>query len=97
MGKSVALNIGPAKVQHLQRDEAPQRLQPAVVDIRGRGLMLGVELDRDVNHFKGQALERGLLLNVTRDKIIRLLPPLIISDEQADRIVDTVSSLIEAL
>ena len=68
-----------------------------VQDIRGRGLMIGIELDRDVNQLKFDALEKGVLLNVTRDKVVRLLPPLIIDQAQADQIVDTVSSLIEAL
>jgi acetylornithine aminotransferase len=66
-------------------------------DIRGRGLMIGIELDRDVNHFKTDALDQGLLLNITRDNIIRLLPPLIIDQAQAEQIVDTVCNLIESL
>jgi acetylornithine aminotransferase len=70
---------------------------PAVRDVRGRGLMIGIELDRDVNQFKQAALERGLLLNVTQNKVIRLLPPLIIDADQAQQIVDGVCTLIEEL
>jgi acetylornithine aminotransferase len=70
---------------------------PRVKDIRGRGLMVGIELDRDVNQLKIDALEKGVLLNVTRDKVVRLLPPLIIDQAQADQIVETVCSLIESL
>jgi len=70
---------------------------PAVRDIRGRGLMIGIEADRDVNHFKQAALERGLLINVTQDRVVRLLPPLLIDAEQAEQIVDIVSGLFEAL
>ena len=75
------------------------RLQdnPAVQDIRGRGLMIGIELNQDVNHLKTVALDQGLLLNVTSNNVIRLLPPLIIDQAQADQIVDTVCKLIEAL
>ena len=75
------------------------RLQdnPGVQDIRGRGLMIGIELDQDVNHLKTVALDQGLLLNVTRNNVIRLLPPLIIDRDQADQIVDTVCKLIESL
>jgi acetylornithine aminotransferase len=75
------------------------RLQdnPKVKDIRGRGLMIGIEMDQDVNRLKTDALEQGLLLNVTRNNVIRLLPPLIIDEAQADRIVDTVCKLIESL
>lgn len=75
------------------------RLQgnPGVKHIRGRGLMIGIELNRDVNRFKTDALDQGLLLNVTQNKVIRLLPPLIIDKAQADQIVDTVCRLIESL
>jgi acetylornithine/N-succinyldiaminopimelate aminotransferase len=66
-----------------------------VKDIRGRGLMLGLELTQEANHLKNRALEKGVLLNVTQNKVIRLLPPLIIDREQADRIIEVVSSLIE--
>ncbi len=70
---------------------------PSVKDIRGRGLMIGIELNRDVNHLKTVALDQGLLLNVTQNKVIRLLPPLIIDEDQADQIVDMVCTLIETL
>jgi len=75
------------------------RLQdhPAVKEIRGRGLMIGIELNQDVNQLKIAALDQGLLLNVTRDSVVRLLPPLIIDEAQADQIVDTVCKLIESL
>ncbi len=75
------------------------RLQghPGVQDIRGRGLMIGIELDRDVNHLKMVALDQGLLLNVTSNNVIRLLPPLIIDQDQAEQIVDTVCKLIESV
>ena len=53
---------------------------PGVVDIRGEGLMLGVELDRPCGQLLGQAAEAGLLLSVTSDKVIRLVPPLIFTE-----------------
>jgi acetylornithine aminotransferase len=69
---------------------------PGVVDIRGQGLMLGIELDRPCGEILGQACEAGLLLSVTADKVIRLLPPLIIGTEQADRIVAILVPLVRA-
>ena len=57
--------------------------------------MLGIELDRPCGALMQRALQRKLLINVTADKIVRLLPPLILSDEQAGQIVSTVSELIE--
>jgi acetylornithine aminotransferase len=65
-----------------------------ITEIRGAGLMLGIELDRPCNELVAQALEAGLLINVTYDNIVRMLPPLIISDAQADQIVSTLSPLI---
>jgi len=66
----------------------------AVVDIRGKGLMLGIELNQNAGPIKEAALEAGIVINVTRDNIIRLLPPMILDDSQADTIVDTLSQLI---
>ena len=76
-----------------------QRLaaNPDVREVRGRGLMIGIELTRDANRLKQAALDRGVLLNVTQDRVIRLLPPLIIDAEQAEEIVEVVCSLIGEL
>ncbi|SFD17835.1 acetylornithine aminotransferase [Thiohalospira halophila DSM 15071] len=69
---------------------------PAVADIRHRGLMIGVELDRPCKELVRQGLDRGLLINVTAERVVRLLPPLILSDAEADTITTTVADLIEA-
>lgn len=66
-----------------------------VRDIRGKGLMLGIELERDCGELVRRALDRSLLINVTAGKVIRLLPPLVINDGQAAQIVDSVSELVE--
>ena len=58
-----------------------------VVEIRGQGLMLGIELDRSCGVIMNRALEAGLLLSVTADRVIRLVPPLILTEAQADEIV----------
>ncbi len=66
----------------------------AVVEIRGDGLMIGVELDRNCGELVQRALDAGLLINVTADKVVRLLPPLIFSDAEAAELVSTLSRLI---
>ena len=66
----------------------------AVVDIRAKGLMIGVQLDRPCAELVKAGLDAGILINVTAGDVVRLLPPLIISDEQADQIVNMVSDLI---
>jgi acetylornithine aminotransferase len=66
-----------------------------VTEIRTMGLMFGIQLDRPCGELVGRALEKGLLINVAAESSIRLLPPLIITDEEADQIVDTVCSLVK--
>jgi acetylornithine/N-succinyldiaminopimelate aminotransferase len=67
-----------------------------VREIRGRGLMIGIELDRPCGEIVNQALDRGLLVNVTADNVIRMLPPLVLGREQAEEIVATLAPLIMA-
>jgi acetylornithine aminotransferase len=66
-----------------------------VKQVRGQGLMLAVELDRPCGKLVTAALECGLLINVTVENVVRLLPPLIITEEQADQISRAVSELIK--
>ncbi|OGI37845.1 MAG: acetylornithine aminotransferase [Candidatus Muproteobacteria bacterium RBG_16_62_13] len=67
-----------------------------VREIRGRGLMLAVELDRPCKDVLTLALDRGLLVNVTADNVIRLLPPLILTDAEADEIVTRLRATVLA-
>ena len=66
-----------------------------VVDIRGHGLMIGIELDRPCGELVTKGLAQGLLINVTSDTIIRLLPPLIFSDSDARELVERTAPLIK--
>jgi len=65
-----------------------------VREIRGLGLMLGIELARPCAELVRRALDAAILINVTADSVIRLLPPLTLSDAEADEIVARVSRLI---
>ncbi len=65
-----------------------------VVDIRGCGLMLGIELDRPCGDIVAMALDAGLLVNVTAGSVVRMLPPYILSDAEADDIVDRMTDVI---
>jgi acetylornithine aminotransferase len=64
--------------------------------VRGQGLMIGVELDRPCGELVKQALAARLLINVTQDSVIRLVPPLIITAAQADEIVARLAPLVRA-
>lgn len=67
-----------------------------VVEIRSQGLLIGMELDRPCGDLVAQARERGLLINVTADNVVRLLPPLILKVAQADEMVAVLAELIPA-
>ena len=66
-----------------------------VVDIRHKGMMIGIELDTPCTELVKSALQKGLLINVTSEKTIRLLPPLIFNDQQINQLVETLSTLIK--
>jgi acetylornithine/N-succinyldiaminopimelate aminotransferase len=67
-----------------------------VVEIRGQGLMIGVELDRACGDLVAHARDKGVLINVTADKVVRLVPPLILKEAQADEMVARLSDVIGA-
>ena len=68
-----------------------------VEEVRGKGLMLAIELNEPCAQLVGEALEQGLLINVAADKVVRLLPPLTMTDAEADILVDKVVGLIEQM
>lgn len=65
-----------------------------VVDIRHKGMMIGIELDRPCTELVPASLAQKLLINVTSEKVIRLLPPLIIDEQQITQLVEILSTLI---
>ena len=65
-----------------------------VVTVRGQGLMLGIELDKPCGALVAKALEKGLIINVTADSVIRLLPPLIFSQAEAQQLLDILCPLV---
>jgi len=68
--------------------------QAGVTEIRGMGAMIGIELDRPCGELVGRALAQGLLINVTADTVVRLLPPLVMNTEEADQLIRELSQLI---
>jgi acetylornithine/N-succinyldiaminopimelate aminotransferase len=92
-----AAEVGAALRAHLSEG---LRGVAGVKDIRGQGLMIGVELDRPCGELMGRCLEAGLLISVTQDSVIRIVPPLILSAEEAAevarRLVPVVRSFLGA-
>jgi acetylornithine aminotransferase len=66
-----------------------------IKEIRGHGLIIGIELDRPCGDLVKQALAKGLLINVTADNVIRLLPPLVMSQDEARQMLDILCPLIK--
>jgi acetylornithine aminotransferase len=87
-----AAKVGAALKAALQRELGSV---PGVVDIRGQGLMIGIELDRPCGELLGRAAEAGLMISVTADKVIRLVPALILSSDEATQIVAILAPLVK--
>jgi len=81
----------------LIRDGVLRELQglPGFVEVRGQGLMIGIELERPCAELLGRAAEAGLMISVTADTVVRLLPALILSAAEAQQIVDILCPLIK--
>jgi acetylornithine aminotransferase len=70
---------------------------PGLKEIRGKGLMIGIDLKVPCSELMGRAAEAGLLISVTADSVIRLVPPLIMTEAQADEVVAILVPLIRSL
>ncbi|WNY23661.1 Acetylornithine aminotransferase [Methanimicrococcus hongohii] len=84
-----AANMGQYFIEKLSKMERND-----VVNIRGMGLMIGIELNHECGYFMDAAAEKGVLLNVTAGNVIRLIPPLTISKEEVDRVVEVIDSIV---
>jgi acetylornithine aminotransferase len=88
-----AARQGEAIMQGLRRELAGVA---GVKEIRGMGLMIGVELDRPCGDLVRRALEAGLVINVTADRVVRLLPPLIYGDAESRELVSRLAPLVKS-
>ena len=65
----------------------------SVVGVRGKGLLLGLEIEKDAAKYVGQMLEKGFIINGIQDKVLRFVPPLIIEEKEIDCLIDALDSL----
>ncbi len=70
---------------------------PKVIDVRGKGYMIGIQLNCDCTHLVQKALSKNLLINVTRGNTIRLLPAFVITQQQQDELISKITQLIEQI
>jgi acetylornithine aminotransferase len=84
------------RIGDLIRSSLAQRLAGlrGIREIRGKGLMIGIELEQSCTELVQQALEKGVLINVTVDNVIRLLPPLVMKREEAELLISTLVPLV---
>jgi acetylornithine aminotransferase len=92
--KEEGLLANAARVGELIRGGFPKR--DGIVEVRGMGLMIGVELARPCGELVRQALDAGLVLNVTADSVVRMLPPLVMNEAEAREVLSRLLPLVEA-
>ena len=69
---------------------------PAITDVQGLGLMIGVEVTVDAREVVHDMRKRGILINATGERMLRFVPPLIVTTAEIDRVVVTLGDVIEA-
>jgi acetylornithine/N-succinyldiaminopimelate aminotransferase len=92
-----AANVGAHLKAGLEKALSAELASGAVKEIRGMGLMLGIDLAKPCGALVQQAVDKGLLISVTADTVVRLVPPLILSAAEADQIVAILCPLISTL
>jgi acetylornithine aminotransferase len=92
-----AARVGAHLKAALEEGLASELASGAVKEIRGMGLMLGVDLAKPCGALVQRALDKGLLISVTADSVVRLVPSLILSVAEADEIASILCPLITAL
>jgi acetylornithine aminotransferase len=94
--KEEKLLANSAKVGELILSSLQKQIGSAVTEVRGMGLMIGIELKEPCGELVKQALDAGLVMNVTADNVIRLLPPLVMSEAEGRQVVERLVPLIKA-
>ena len=94
--KEEKLLANSAKVGELILSSLQKQFGSAVTEVRGMGLMIGVETKEPCGELVKQALDAGLVLNVTADNVIRLLPPLVMSEAEGRQVVERLVPLVKA-
>jgi acetylornithine/N-succinyldiaminopimelate aminotransferase len=77
------------KLQGLKKDH------PALKTVRGRGLMVGAEFDADISFMPAEGLKHGIMLNVIQGRILRLVPPLVITTDEIDQALETIEGILK--
>lgn len=92
-----AARVGAHLSSALTQALASELAQGSVKEVRGQGLMIGIELAKPCAALVGQCADNGLLISVTADTVVRLVPPLIMSEAEADEVVNILCPLIKQI
>jgi acetylornithine/N-succinyldiaminopimelate aminotransferase len=78
----------------MEKLESLKEKHDCIVDVRGHGLMVGVELNYECGDLVAKAQEKGVLINVANGTVIRFVPPLIITKEELDQVVGVIDEIL---
>jgi len=81
----------------LSQLEEVKKKFPFVKEVRGKGLILGMELDMEGGSIVTEMMQRGILINCTMGNVLRFLPPLIVTKEEVDRVVKTLEEVFRGI
>jgi acetylornithine aminotransferase len=94
--KEEGLMANASRVGDLVMNSLKDQIGSAVAEVRGMGLMIGVELKEPCGELVKQALDAGLVINVTADNVIRMLPPLVMSEAEGRQVIERLVPLVKA-
>jgi acetylornithine aminotransferase len=94
--KEEGLLANSAKVGEQMMNSLKQQIGSSVADVRGMGLMIGVEMKEPCGELVKQALDAGLVINVTADSVVRLLPPLVMSEAEGRQVLERLVPLVKS-
>lgn len=94
VGREISQNVDSMSEYFFQRLDSMKEKNPIIQEVRGLGLMIGIELDRPARPIVERCLENGLIVNATADTVIRLLPPLNLDLDTAARGLDILESAL---
>jgi acetylornithine/N-succinyldiaminopimelate aminotransferase len=80
----------------MKRLEIFKKKHPSIKEVRGKGLMIGIELDREGKDIVSECLKRGFLINCTHDTVLRFIPPLIVTPAEIDLLVQALDEIFSA-
>jgi len=90
-------NCGNLGSYFLRQLNSLKKKYPSIRDVRGKGLLIGMEIDQPANEVVNKCLEKGVLINCVQDKVLRFLPPLTVTKSEINQVISTLDEIFSAL